>query len=288
MPARPRKRVLIPYFCLLVGIMCALAVVGGNVVGAQKEPSDLAGAVTSAEEVQAGGTEGGENSPASFWQIVRASGVIGLVIFALSVAGTALAIEHALSIRRSVLIPPGLVDEVRSAFAAGQVTRLAQGAELGKSALGRVVAAGLSELEFGWPSAEKAMEEALAEEAARLYRKVEYLSVIGNLAPMLGLLGTVVGMIVAFREVAQTQGAARAADLAEGIYLALVTTVEGLLVAIPALAAFAFFRNKVDALVAEVGLTAERLFMPARRQFMASTSAAGRAAAGVMRTPKSS
>ena len=63
---------------------------------------------------------------------------------------------------------------------------------------------------------------------------------------MVGLLGTVFGMIFAFQEVASTQGSARAADLATGIYQALVTTVGGLLVAIPALAAFAFFRNRID------------------------------------------
>ena len=72
-------------------------------------------------------------------------------------------------------------------------------------------------------------------------------------------------MILAFREVANTQGAARAADLAEGIYLALVTTVEGLIVAIPALAAFAIFRNRVDHLVAEVTYLAQHASAPFKR-----------------------
>lgn len=170
----------------------------------------------------------------------------------------------------------------------GQAGRLAQSPLCRTSTLGRVVGAGLAEMELGWPAVEKAMEEALAEESARLYRKVEYLSVIGNLAPMLGLLGTVVGMIVAFRQVAETQGAARAADLAEGIYLALVTTVEGLLVAIPALAAFAFFRNKVDALIAEVALTSEKLLRPLKRELMAGGPIPPRAAPASARLPRSS
>ena len=72
-------------------------------------------------------------------------------------------------------------------------------------------------------------------------------------------------MVFAFREVANTQGAARAADLAEGIYLALVTTVEGLIVAIPSLAAFAVFRNRVDHLVAEVTYVAQHVFSPLKR-----------------------
>jgi biopolymer transport protein ExbB len=105
----------------------------------------------------------------------------------------------------------------------------------------------------------------MADQSARLFRKIEYLSVIGNIAPMLGLLGTVIGMIFAFREVANTQGAARAADLAEGIYLALVTTVEGLIVAIPALAVFAVFRSRVDQLVAETSYAAQHVFAPLKR-----------------------
>jgi len=124
----------------------------------------------------------------------------------------------------------------------------------------------VAEHEAGWNEMEKVMEEALAEQTARWNRKVEYLSVIGNIAPMLGLLGTVIGMILAFRTVAETQGAARAADLAESIYLALVTTVEGLIVAIPSLAAYAFFRNRVDELMAEVAGTVQRMFAPLKRR----------------------
>ena len=67
---------------------------------------------------------------------------------------------------------------------------------------------GIAEIEFGWNAVEKAVEDALAEQSARLYRKIEYLSVIGNIAPMVGLLGTVVGMIMAFQEVAASQATA--------------------------------------------------------------------------------
>ncbi|MCA9238589.1 MAG: MotA/TolQ/ExbB proton channel family protein, partial [Planctomycetales bacterium] len=79
------------------------------------------------------------------------------------------------------------------------------------------------------------------------------------------LLGTVVGMIFAFQEVAETQGAARAAELAGGIYQALVTTVGGLLVAIPSLAVFAVFRNRIDGLVTETAFAAQRALRPLKR-----------------------
>ncbi len=118
------------------------------------------------------------------------------------------------------------------------------------------------------------MEDAVGEQSARLFRKIEYLSVIGNIAPMIGLLGTVVGILLAFQGVADAPGADRTAKLAEGIYGALVTTVGGLLVAIPCLATFAVFRNRVDQLVAEAAYQAQHAFAPLKRRRTAKTRAA--------------
>ncbi|MBX9791926.1 MAG: MotA/TolQ/ExbB proton channel family protein [Pirellulales bacterium] len=201
-----------------------------------------------------------------FWDIALAGGTVGYLILILSIAALALAIEQAITLRATVLMPDGLAARVREQLAAGQITPAIQQCKLQPSVLGHVLAAGLNEADAGWPIAEKAMEDAAAEQSARLMRKVEYLSVIANLAPMLGLLGTVIGMVVAFREVAQSQGAARAADLAEGIYLALVTTVEGLIVAIPTLGVFAWFRSRVEQLFAEVTAQAQQATAPLRRQ----------------------
>jgi len=192
-----------------------------------------------------------------------------MLIMLLSIAAAALVIEHVMTIRAAVLMPPGLAEEVHQLLAAGKVSPADQRCRMEPSFLAHVLGAGLTEADGGWPAMEKAMEDATAEQSARLFRKIEYLSVIGNIAPMMGLLGTVIGMIVAFRQVADTQGAARAADLAEGIYLALVTTVEGLIVAIPSLAAFAVFRNRVDHLVAEVTYVAQHVFAPLKRNWTA-------------------
>ncbi len=191
--------------------------------------------------------------------------LIVLLLLALSIGAASLVIEHVLTIRESVLMPAGLSDQVRESLLAGQLVTADQQCQAAPSCLAFVLRAGFSEAEGGWPSVEKAMEDATAEQAARLYRKIEFLSVIGNIGPMVGLLGTVTGMIFAFQEVADTQGAARAAELAEGIYQALVTTVGGLLVAIPSLAAFAIFRNRVDGLVAEVAYQAQHAMAPLKR-----------------------
>ena len=204
-------------------------------------------------------------SPRGFFAILEAGGVVGLLIILLSIAAVALVIEHIMTIRAQVLMPPGLDEEVRQQLAAGKLGPADQACQMQPSFLAFVLRAGFAEVDGGWNAVEKAMEDATAEQSARLFRKVEYLRVIGDIAPMLGLLGTVVGMIFAFRELADSQGAPRAADLAEGIYLALVTTVEGLIVAIPSLAAFAVFRNRIDHLVAEVAYTVQHVVTPMKR-----------------------
>ena len=210
-----------------------------------------------------------ESTPKSFWKIVFTGGITGFLImqllFVLSVAAVALTIEHVMTIREAVLMPPGLGDSVRQSLTAGNLAGAGSQCQQQPSFLAFVLQAGMAEADGGWTAVEKALEDATAEQSARLFRKIEYLSVIGNIAPMVGLLGTVTGMIFAFQEVADTQGAARAGELASGIYQALVTTVGGLVVAIPSLAAFAVLRNRVDHLVAEAVYVTQHTVAPLKR-----------------------
>jgi biopolymer transport protein ExbB len=204
----------------------------------------------------------------SFWALIRASGIIGYAIILLSFVAVALMIEYVLSIRQKNLIPPGFADEVRQLLLQGQLAASIQKCQTNPSALAQILYAGMSQFEFGWEAVEKSAEETTAEQASRLYRKVEYLNAIGNIAPMVGLLGTVVGMVVAFQQLAESEGYARAADLAGGIYLALVTTVEGLLVAIPCLAAHVFFSNRIATLISETAFVAEQVLQPIRKNLL--------------------
>lgn len=196
--------------------------------------------------------------------LLQAGGTIGWVIVALSVAMVALIIEHLLSIRRGSLMPRGLAEELHQLIAAGQYPQADAHCRQRPSFLGFVVSAALQEIGLGYNAVEKSMEDAAAEQAARLFRKIEYLSVIGVLAPMLGLMGTVWGMILAFGEFAQN-ASPQPTDLAPAISLALVTTLQGLVVAVPALAAFAWFRSRVDEYVAETSLMAEHVVSPLKR-----------------------
>ena len=211
-----------------------------------------------------------DQAPSGVLDIIFSGGIVGAIIIfvllTLSLTAAYLIFDHLMTIRRSDLIPDGLGDQVREALLAGDVKTAKNACNARPSFLSFVLMHGIGELEFGWNAVEKSLEDALAEQAARLYRKIEYLSVIGNIAPMVGLLGTVIGMIIAFQEVAATQGTASAPQLARGIYQALVTTVGGLIVAIPSIGAFAIFRNRIDQLVAEAAFTAQHIFAPLRRK----------------------
>lgn len=211
----------------------------------------------------------------TFLSIVFSGGVMGIGIMVsliiLSVIAMYLVIEQAFALRKKELVPADLVEEVRSLLNQGKLKDADQKCRERPCPLSFVLVSGIAEIEFGWPAVEKALEDSTAEQAARLYRKLEYLSVIGNIAPMLGLLGTVAGMILAFREVALSQGTAGAGDLAAGIYSALVTTVAGLVIAIPSLGAFAVFRNSIDEIISDTAYSAQHVFSSVRRRIPGST-----------------
>jgi biopolymer transport protein ExbB len=245
--------------CLLFVVLLVLAV---EVVPACAQPPGAAPPV--APELPA------KRPPLTFFQIVFSGGPLGianmLVLIALSIAALALAIDNVLLVRKSAVIPPELAEEVRDLTSGGDLPQAAAACRSQPSFLASVLIQGLAGADGGWPEIEKGMEDATAEQAARLFRRIEYLSVIGNIAPMVGLLGTVTGMLLAFKQVADTEGHAGAAQLADGIYQALVTTVVGLIIAIPSLGAFALLRSRVDQLVAEAAYAALHALAPLKQR----------------------
>lgn len=209
-------------------------------------------------------------SPTGFFGILLSGGLVGililLVLAGLSITAAYLLFDQVMTLRRKEILPDGVSDMVRQALLTGRPAEADAACRRVPSVLSVVLLSGLSEFEFGWREVEKAVEDSLAQQSARLMRRIEYLSVIGNIAPMVGLLGTVTGMIFAFQQVAATRGAAGAGDLAEGIYQALVTTVCGLVVAIPSLAIYAVCRNRVDSLIAEVAYQSQHALAPIKRR----------------------
>ena len=195
----------------------------------------------------------------SLLQLIRKGGIVGYLIILLSIVALGLVIDYAFTIRRSKIVPPKDIAVLRKLIQDHKFQELSTLNQEKTSFLSQVVFAGLKEVDTGYHSVIKAMEDASEALSARIARKIEHLNVIGNISPMMGLLGTVIGMLRCFNEISQVTGAIEPKQLAGGIFEALVTTCMGLIVAIPALYFFAIFRNRVDEFTGEASLTAEEL-----------------------------
>ncbi|GAB4190463.1 MAG: MotA/TolQ/ExbB proton channel family protein [Phycisphaeraceae bacterium] len=194
------------------------------------------------------------------------SDTVGVMITWLLVLLSALSIGYTLSLvlryRRSVVLPEAVRDQVVQLLAAKRYREAIDYAARQTSYLGRVISAALNEGVHGYAAMERAIEEAGDAQTSRALRPVEYLNVLGNIAPMIGLFGTVYGMIRAFDQLQASGGKPDPAQLAGGISTAMITTFWGLIVAIPALASYALIRNKIDALTSEGMLMAEEVIAP--------------------------
>ena len=199
----------------------------------------------------------------SLIDLIKFGGWIGYIIIFLSVVAVALAVEYAMSIRVKNLAPPAEVKELETLIEQRKLEEIA--AKLdgdSKPFVTSVVARGVKEHDRGYDAMIKSMEDKSDELTGKLLRKIEHLNIIANIAPMLGLLGTVMGMVNSFNQISVSVGGVDPRRLAAGIFQALMTTVMGLIVAIPALWAFGIFRNRVDAVVSSATLTAESLVEP--------------------------
>jgi biopolymer transport protein ExbB len=197
-------------------------------------------------------------------ELLRAGGLIGYITIFVSLGMVALIVEQILTVRRGTLMPNGLAEDAHKLISAGKYAEAEALTRERPSFLGFLIATGVQDVDLGYASVEKAMEDAAVEQSARLLRKVEYLTVIAAVGPLLGLMGTVWGMIQAFAEFAERSNPSPA-DFAPSISEALVTTFFGLVVAVPAVCAFAFFRNRVDELTAEATITAGHVMAPLKR-----------------------
>jgi biopolymer transport protein ExbB len=183
---------------------------------------------------------------------IIAGGIPELVIILMSVVGIALTIEHFVTIRRDKLVPPYLLNELENLFEEEEFEEAMDLCDREDNFLCKVVGAGLNKMGAGYDRMVMSVSAAAEEEATILYQKISWLSLIGSLAPMVGLLGTVIGMMASFRVIAVSRGMAQPHMLADGIQQALVTTCSGLIVAIPVLASYTIFRNRVVRVVQEV------------------------------------
>ena len=184
---------------------------------------------------------------------VTALGPTFSVVFLLiSFALVSLVVMGFLQLRQSAMMPPEMVEDFNAHLDAKEWQQAYELASEDGSYLGQVLAAGIGKVSSGYTQAVEAMRDAAANESMRLEHLLSYVGLIGALAPMIGLLGTVWGMVKSFMEIAASTTSPKPAKLAEGISTALITTLIGLVIAIVAVAVFAFFKNRLQSLNAAV------------------------------------
>jgi biopolymer transport protein ExbB len=259
---------------LVVGAAAALTILGGPPAFAAEEPPvadvDLgedpapADAPAAGTPASAPGGGGGETKAAVeqnylSWMVGALGWFFSLVFLALSFTTVALFVMNLLTARRENVIPAVLVEGFEGHLNEKRYQEAYELAKADESFLGLVLSAGLEKLQVGYEQAIEAMQEVGEEENMKLEHRLSYLGLVGTIAPMIGLFGTVVGMVDSFRTIASTATQPKPAELAEGISKALFTTLIGLAIAIPAIAAYNILKNRIARLVLEVGIVSEGL-----------------------------
>jgi biopolymer transport protein ExbB len=171
----------------------------------------------------------------------------------------ALFIMNLMSSRRDNVCPQALIDSFRALLDDRKYQEAYELAKADESFLGQMLAAGMARISQGYQKAMTAMTQVGEEENMKLEHRLGYMALIGTIAPMVGLFGTVDGMIRSFIVIANTNTTPKPAELAAGISTALVTTIVGLALAIPAMGAFNIMKNRVSRLILEVGVVSEEL-----------------------------
>ena len=236
-----------------VFLVIALAIVLAVIVATMR--SNFSGTATEAAQTQT-----------FFEQFVIAGGpIVWFVLLPMSLLMVYLAAEHSLTIRRKRLFPDGIgrrVVEIMQQFGPGQLeARTADQNDFVSTAVVRAITRGRDD----WFRMRNLLFESLQEQALALVRKIGWINLIGNVSPMVGLFGTVFGMIKLFNAIVIAGGQPQPAQLADGISVALVTTFWGLFIAIPAMAIHGVFQNRIETLLSDAMVEAENILPQIRR-----------------------
>lgn len=234
-----------------ITILLVLMLVGGVLLAQEEgaeEPEEASGGMT-------------------FWQTVSAGGAAMVFIALCSVLALGITIERVMNMRLKKAAPAEFVEEVSKLAQQGRYDEAWQRCEETPYPVSNILGAAIEGMGDGKEMAVKAVEDAGMKEMAGIQQRLTFLSVIAVISPMIGLLGTVLGMIQAFNVIAYKAGLGKPTLLAEGISKALITTAFGLIVAIPTMVSYHSLRIKAQNIMASIERSSERfiglLFAPA-------------------------
>jgi biopolymer transport protein ExbB len=233
-----RHRAAAAAWCLVT--VFALGILHGTAqpAHAQDEPAPVTDQPDKGDAVQP--------QPRLFTHIVKSAGpVFGLILLAVSIALVALIVLLAMDLRPTVAIPPPFVEAFTETVNKRKLREAYDLARQDSSFLARVLTAGMSRLQYGIEDARETAFHTVESVKASKDQLITYLATIGTLGPMIGLVGTVYGMILAFMELGQQGKTPNPGKLADAISHALVITLLGIALAVPAIFCHAFFRNRL-------------------------------------------
>ena len=188
----------------------------------------------------------------NLFEIFLKGGIVMWFILACSIVGLAVAIDRFLVIRRAKINVPAFLVRLRGLIKKGDISGAVSVCMEEKSPIANIVRKGLKKFRFGHDRVKEAIENAGRQEISKLEKGLSVLATVAGIAPLLGFLGTVTGMISAFMRIEDLAGTANPSDLAGGIWEALITTAFGLIVGIPALAFYNYFGSAVKKLVGDM------------------------------------
>jgi biopolymer transport protein ExbB len=188
----------------------------------------------------------------SLYDFIVASGPIMWPLGLCSVVALAFTVERWLRLQRGAIGSRRFGESIVEALKSGGKPAALAACAAKKNALARILQAGIDRLEGGAPAIEKAIEDAGSREVRRMTSSLRPLASVVTIAPLLGLLGTVWGMVEAFSNIALKGGMGKPELLASGISQALITTVAGLVIAIPTQAIYYWFKGRIDGFVKDV------------------------------------
>ena len=168
-----------------------------------------------------------------------------------SLISVAIALEKAWSLRLSKVLDPAIVERITGLLEGGRADRALTVSQQQPGIFTNIVSAGLEQASKGEGAVKEAIEDAGRHEAGRLTAYLNALGTIVGISPLLGLFGTVTGMIKVFQTIAEV-GTGNASQLSDGISQALITTATGLLIAIPSLVAYNFFQGKAERVLTDI------------------------------------
>jgi biopolymer transport protein ExbB len=239
-----------PWHLLFIFTWLALSSWSSSVDAAPWEPQD---APAGAGQVEP------QPSKSKFWWIIESSGLIGAVILLLSVYFIATVGKLFVELRHPIAMPPALIAQCDDLLQKKHFMGIYNAVKSDQSFFGRLLYTGISELPNGLSEARESMAAVGEAITVGLEKKISMLAVLGTLGPMIGLLGTLKGMISSFSVIALSDVQLKASEVAGGISEALLLTFEGVALSVPAIYFFSLFKNRVSTISVDTELKADEV-----------------------------